>query len=36
MGSTKTVMTIGRQYGSGGRVIGQRLAAELGIKCYDK
>ena len=36
MGSTKTVITIGRQYGSGGRVIGQRLAAELGIKCYDK
>lgn len=36
MGRTKTVITIGRQYGSGGRVIGQRLAAELGIKCYDK
>lgn len=36
MGSTKTVITIGRQYGSSGRVIGQRLAAELGIKCYDK
>ncbi len=34
--STKTVITIGRQYGSGGRIIGQRLASELGIKCYDK
>lgn len=34
--TTKTVITIGRQYGSSGRVIGQKLAAELGIKCYDK
>lgn len=31
-----TVITIGRQYGSGGREIGMRLAKELGIKCYDK
>lgn len=31
-----TVITIGRQYGSGGREIGMRLAEELGIKCYDK
>ncbi|WP_347563364.1 cytidylate kinase-like family protein [Lactonifactor sp. BIOML-A4] len=30
-----TVITIGRQYGSGGRAIGQRLAEELGIKYYD-
>lgn len=30
------VITIGRQYGSGGRQIGQQLAADLGIKCYDK
>ena len=29
-----TVITIGRQYGSGGREIGMRLAEELGIKCY--
>lgn len=36
MGGTKTVITIGRQYGSCGRIIGQKLAAELGIKCYDK
>lgn len=30
------VITIGRQYGSAGREIGQKLAADLGIKCYDK
>ncbi len=30
------VITIGRQCGSGGKKIGQRLADELGIKCYDK
>ncbi|MDD2425075.1 MAG: cytidylate kinase-like family protein [Bacteroidales bacterium] len=29
-------MTIGRQLGSGGREIGERLAAGLGINCYDK
>ena len=32
----KTVITIGRQFGSAGREIGEKLAAELGIKCYDK
>ena len=32
----KLVITIGRQCGSGGRVIGQKLAEELGVKCYDK
>ena len=31
-----TVITIGRQYGSGGREIGMRLAEELGIKCYER
>ena len=31
-----TIITIGRQYGSGGKEIGLRLAEELGIKCYDK
>lgn len=30
------VITIGRQYGSAGRQIGQQLAKDLGIKCYDK
>ncbi len=33
---TKTIITIGRQYGSAGRQIGRALAEELGIKCYDK
>ena len=32
----KTIITIGRQYGSGGRAIGRRVAEELGIPCYDK
>lgn len=31
----KSIITIGRQYGSGGREIGLRLAEKLGIKCYD-
>lgn len=31
-----TIITIGRQYGSAGREIGQKVADELGIKCYDK
>lgn len=31
----KTVITIGRQAGSGGKEIGQKLADRLGIKCYD-
>lgn len=32
----KTIITIGRQAGSGGKEIGQKLAERLGIKCYDK
>lgn len=36
-GSSKnTIITIGRQLGSGGREIGKKLADELGIKFYDK
>ena len=31
-----TVITIGRQFGSGGRAIGEMLAKKYGIKCYDK
>lgn len=31
-----TVITIGRQFGSGGREIGEKVAAHFGIKCYDK
>ena len=30
------VITIGRQCGSGGKVIGQLIAEKLGVKCYDK
>lgn len=42
MGRNKTVeksnkiITIGRQFGSGGREFGRRLAEELGIAYYDK
>ena len=31
-----TIITISRQYGSGGREIGKRLAEKLGIPFYDK
>ena len=34
--STSSIITIGRQYGSGGRHIGQEVARYFGIKCYDK
>ena len=30
------VITIGREYGSGGREIGEKLAKELGFTFYDK
>ena len=32
----KTIITIGRQFGSGGKEIGIRVAKELGIPFYDK
>ena len=32
----RTIITIGRQFGSGGKEIGIRVAKELGIPCYDK
>ena len=31
-----TIITIGRQFGSGGREIGKKLSEKLGIPCYDK
>lgn len=31
-----TIITIGRQFGSGGREIGEMVADHFGIKCYDK
>ena len=33
---TNTIITIGRQFGSAGREIGQKIAEDLGIKLYDK
>ena len=30
------IITIGRQFGSGGHEIGEKLAKKLGIKFYDK
>ncbi len=30
------VITIGREFGSGGREIGKKVADRLGIKFYDK
>ena len=32
---TRTIITIGRQYGSGGKEIGLKVAEKLGIQCYD-
>lgn len=32
----RTVVTIGREFGSGGREIGRKLAQQLGIAFYDK
>ncbi len=31
-----TIITIGRQFGSAGREIGEKVAAHFGIPCYDK
>lgn len=36
MEEKKRIITIGRQYGSGGREVGEKLAKELGIDFYDK
>ena len=33
---SKKIITIGRQFGSNGRLIGRELANRLGINCYDK
>lgn len=30
------IITISREFGSGGRTIGKKVAAKLGIPCYDK
>ncbi len=34
--TTSSIITIGREYGSAGRQIGQEVAKYFGIKCYDK
>jgi cytidylate kinase len=31
-----TIITISRQFGSGGRTVGKKVADLLGLKCYDK
>ena len=31
-----TIITIGRQFGSAGREIGEKVAEYFGVKCYDK
>ena len=30
-----TIITIGRQYGSGGRAVGQKIAEHYGIRFWD-
>ena len=35
MDKSKLVITIERQYGSGGRIVGKKLAQRLGIPFYD-
>lgn len=32
----KFVITIGREFGSGGLDVGRMLSEKLGVKCYDK
>ena len=32
----RSIITVGRQFGTGGHEIGEKLADRLGIKCYDK
>lgn len=36
MAITNSIITIGREFGSGGKEIGVKLAEALGVKCYDK
>ena len=36
MANKKTIITIGRQFGSGGHEIGATISQDLGIKLYDK
>ena len=34
--ASEQIITVARQFGSGGREIGEELAKALGVKCYDK
>ncbi len=36
MENRKRIVTIGRQYGSGGSEVGKKLVEKLGVHCYDK
>ncbi len=36
MKKDRLIITIGREYGSGGKIIGEKLAEKLGINFYDK
>ena len=36
METTPLVITISREYGSGGHEVGEKLAKKLGVKLYDK
>ena len=36
MENRKRIVTIRRQYGSGGSEVGKKLAEKLGVHCYDK
>jgi cytidylate kinase len=36
MAETNAIITIGREFGSGGRAVGQMIAEKLGIPFYDK
>lgn len=36
MAITNSIITIGREFGSGGKEIGEKLAEALDVKCYDK
>ncbi|MDD2979193.1 MAG: cytidylate kinase-like family protein [Hespellia sp.] len=36
MSKINSIITIGREFGSGGREIGEKLAAQMGVTLYDK
>ena len=33
---TKIIINVGRQIGSGGHIIAEKLAKDFGCKCYDR